>query len=255
MYPFIHILNFTIPTYGLCMAIGIFLCGFLIIKKAVKSGFPFEDMLIFEAISLGAAIIGAAALYIFVTYSPKELCAMITSGDFSFLTNGGLVFYGGLLFGTAGALLSARLLKMDIGNLESCVVPYLPLGHAIGRIGCLMAGCCHGFLYRGIFAVWSAAGGSLTYFPLQAVEAAANLLIMFVLLRYSKTPKRKLDILSAYFLMYSISRFGLEFLRGDEIRGSFLAFSTSQWISLGICTGVILFRLLRRRKNNIAKAK
>lgn len=155
MYPFIHILNFTIPTYGLCMAIGIFLCGFLIIKKAVKSGFSFEDMLIFEAISLGAAIVGAAALYIFVTYSPKELCAMITSGDFSFLTNGGLVFYGGLLFGTAGALLSARLLKLDIENLERCVVPYLPLGHAIGRIGCLMAGCCQVFCIAEFLRFWA----------------------------------------------------------------------------------------------------
>ena len=64
--------------------------------------------------------------------------------------------------------------------------------------------------------------------------------------------KRKLlcgKLLPFYFISYGIIRFSLEFLRGDEIRGRWLIFSTSQWISIVlIIAGIIWFALGSRKK-------
>lgn len=147
-------------------------------------------------------------------------------------------------------MICIRLLKIHMQKLEESVVPYIPLGHAIGRIGCLLAGCCHGFEYSGAFAVKNILfleGG--TCFPIQAVEALLNIPIMAVLLLYSKKERPKYSILSLYLLMYSVMRFFTEFFRGDEIRGGFWLLSTSQWISIALFTVCIpIFCIPKLRK-------
>ena len=47
-------------------------------------------------------------------------------------------------------------------------------------------------------------------------------------------------ILDMYLLMYAVLRFILEFLRGDSIRGHWMLFSTSQWISIVIILYVFI---------------
>lgn len=249
MHPYISFLDFRIPSYGLCLSIAVLLCGFLIIKKACALGIVFEDMIILAAVTVGAVILGGWLLYIIVTYSPQEIYNYIIKGDFSFIANGGLVFYGGLIGGIAGGLVCAKVLKIRIDSLEKSAIPYIPLGHAIGRIGCLLAGCCHGFVYDGALAVKSVFTGN-THFPTQALEAFFNLIIMAVLLLYSKKERAKYMILNYYLIMYSVMRFFGEFLRGDAIRGGILFFSTSQWISILIFTACMSFRIYSSLKKD-----
>jgi phosphatidylglycerol:prolipoprotein diacylglycerol transferase len=62
------------------------------------------------------------------------------------LTNasGGMVFYGGMIFGILAVIAYAACTCMSLGNLMDACAPGLALGLAIGRIGCFMAGCCWG---------------------------------------------------------------------------------------------------------------
>ncbi len=233
MYPYIKICSLYIPTYGLCTCIAVFLCAILALKKTRKVNINYNDLIILIAISIGCAMLGGCFLYIFVTYDFATLCKQIIVGDLMFLKRPGTVFYGGLLAGILGSVITSKILRVKVEFLETCVVPYIPLGHAIGRIGCLLAGCCYGFPYNGIFAVSTRFGfGHSTYFPIQAIEALFNLLIMGVLILYTKKIRFKYNVISLYLIMYSFLRFCLEFFRGDVIRGRFLFFSTSQWISL-----------------------
>ena len=64
------------------------------------------------------------------------------------LTNsgGGMVFYGGMIFGILTAIIYARLAHLHLGNLLDVFAPGLALGLALGRVGCFMAGCCWGDL-------------------------------------------------------------------------------------------------------------
>lgn len=252
MYPYIIIFGRAIGSYGLCMALAMLLVSALAIRYAKRLSVPAEDVIIIGAVAVGFALLGGSLLYIFVTYPISYILEALRNGDLSFLTSGGIVFYGGLLGGLAGAFVGARIAKRKLVSLEDAIVPYIPLGHAIGRIGCTLAGCCHGAPYEGLFAIHY--HNSITglppeqgYFPVQPLEAILNTVICLLLLLYRKRTRRPYALLFAYLGMYALVRFTLEFFRGDSIRGLFGAISTSQWISLGLFAACAVYLLISRR--------
>jgi len=109
----------------------------------------------------------------------------------------------------------------------------VPLGHAFGRIGCLMHGCCHGSLFEGPCGVayparsmaWEGqvaeglipeqALRSLPVHPVQVYEALLNLGIYGLLFLAYRRPHRDGRIVALYLVTYPVARFALEFLRGD----------------------------------------
>ena len=255
MYPYINIFDRQIGTYGLCMVLGFFLVGFLSLRRGKPRGFCVEDLMIVAATVFGCAVLVGGLMYVFVTYSFDQIMAFIRQGNFSFLTSG-IVFYGGLIGGILGALLGVRIAKTDMRLVEHSIVPFIPLGHAIGRIGCVMAGCCYGFEYDGPFALHyphaiTNASPDKGYFPVQPLESLINVAICFALLGVAKKVKYKFGLLAWYLTFYAISRFGLEMLRGDAIRGVWNGFSTSQYISmalLALCGLRLLIVRLYERK-------
>lgn len=60
------------------------------------------------------------------------------------MTQGGLVVYGSLIGGTIAGLSFMRLNKIPMWKTADIIAPAMVLGLAIGRIGCLMNGCCYG---------------------------------------------------------------------------------------------------------------
>lgn len=245
MYPFLNIFSISVPLYGLCMITGIFLVAFLAYWKGKPLGFPSENIVLIMACVLGGALIVGQLFYMIITYSISGLFEMISNGDFSFLKNSGIVFYGGLIGGIIGGLLGKKIIKTDLQTLELLFVPYVPLGHAIGRVGCFLAGCCYGMEYSGPLAVYyphSLAGVSpdVGYFPVQLLEAFLDILIFVALWKFCRKERKKFDIISMYLFLYSVMRFGTECLRGDSIRGVYFGISTSQWISIALITFVII---------------
>lgn len=263
MYPIIRIFDKAIGTYGLCMLIGVFLAGFLAVRRGKHYGLAMEDILIVGATAIGFALLGGGLLYVLVSYPMDVIFARILAGDFAIFTSG-IVFYGGLIGGIGGALLGARIAKRPVKDLIVSIVPFIPLGHAIGRIGCLMAGCCHGMEYTGPLAVYyphSVLGLSPEqgYFPVQPLESLLNMVICGILLLVQKRKKLGSELLFVYLGLYAISRFILEFFRGDEGRGLYFGVSVSQWISMGLLlVCVVAFVILSRRnkmkaENNTAE--
>ena len=60
------------------------------------------------------------------------------------LWHGGLVWYGGFFGGLISASVYLKLKKKPFFKTADMVVPFVALGHAIGRIGCFLNGCCYG---------------------------------------------------------------------------------------------------------------
>lgn len=245
MYPFIYILDRKIGLYGLCMALGFCLAGISAYRRGKCRGLLWEDLMITAATALGGALICGGALYICVTYSWEQIIDFIHHGDYRFLGSG-IVFYGGLIGGILGALLGIRIAGCGVRTVERAVVPFVPLGHAIGRIGCVLAGCCHGFPYDGPLALhYPNSVLSLPpeqgYFPVQPLESLLNFGLCAFLLWYEKRARRTADVLFTYLGLYGLSRFFLEMLRGDSLRGLWAGLSTSQWISV-LLLAVCLFR-------------
>ena len=72
---------------------------------------------------------------------------LFSVGDFRFIYNliyGGSVFYGGLIGGILGLLLVCKKYHQSFLMFADVAASLLPLGHAIGRLGCYLNGCCYG---------------------------------------------------------------------------------------------------------------
>jgi phosphatidylglycerol:prolipoprotein diacylglycerol transferase len=120
--------------------------------------------------------------------------------------------------------------------------PGIALGHAIGRFGCLFAGCCYGretsvpwaITFKDPFAAANV-GTPLNrpLHPTQLYEAGAELLILSVLLLTERKGRPFAGrTFWLYMLLYAVSRFIIEFYRGDPRGTVFGVLSTSQFISV-----------------------
>ncbi len=124
----------TVPigTYGLLVMIG------------VASGFAAFSAL-GRRMGLGMGqMVGAFSGALFGGFlGAKLLFGVAVEGHFT-VFSGGLAFYGGILGGLVAGVLTARVMGLPLLKIADAAAPALVLGHAIGRLGCFFAGCCHG---------------------------------------------------------------------------------------------------------------
>lgn len=170
-----------------------------------------------------------------------------------YLWQGGVVLFGGVILGTISGVVFMRYIGEPIGRWADLVAPSMFLGLGIGRMGCLSAGCCHGSPTQSFWGMVftdprSAAPLYSALHPTQILEALFSFLMCFVFWRVFKSPpKRPGFALVLALLVYSVFRFHIEFLRGDDDRGYWAGLSTSQWIALVmIGISVVSLKFLRR---------
>lgn len=239
MLPTINIFGFEVASYGLIIFIGIIIGGVIAIQYFSKFNELKKDDVLFAILYAVIGVgIGAKLLYILTNipflienYQNLDLWDTLMQ-----MFKGGFVFYGGLLGGILGVYIYAKQFKIPFKSLLLTLLPVVPLIHAIGRIGCLCAGCCYGMEYDGFGAIVFhnsvLAPNNVPLFPMQIVEAICNLIIFIILLCTYKKFLGTYKTLGLYLILYSIVRFILEFFRGDLIRGIYFSLSTSQWISI-----------------------
>ena len=242
----------TIYTYGVMLAAA-YLGGLqLAIVRGRKAGLDSARLLDLGVYIVIAALVGAKLLLLFVNFTyfrnnPHEILVLARSGG---------VFYGGLITATLVAFWYIRRHKLPFWTTCDIFAPGIALGHVIGRVGCLMAGCCYGIRTDVPWAVTftdpfaaSNVGTPLNVplHPTQLYEAAAELLILiFLLTTEGKGRPYPGRTFWGYMFLYAISRFVIEFYRADE-RGFLMGLSTSQFISL-VLAPVSLFMLVYLRR-------
>lgn len=160
------------------------------------------------------------------------------------IDQGGLIFYGGFLGATAGIVLLARLRSQPLWGFGDFVITAVPLGHAVGRVGCFLNGCCYGSPTSLPVAVHLE---DAHRHPTQLYETGANLALYAVLVALFLRKRRDGTVVAAYLMLYPVSRFLLEFLRGDD-RQRWLSLTMAQNVSIVLfAAGVILWFALPRR--------
>src|SRR5712692_1847648 len=254
MYPRLFELGpITVYTYGVLRAAAYLLGLQLAMVRAQARGLDSVRVLDLGIYIIISALVGAKLLLLvtdFRTFSanPRELLTLARSGG---------VFYGGLILAVAVALIYIRRIGLPLWTTCDVFAPGIALGHVIGRFGCLFAGCCYGrpttlpwgITFRDPFAAANVGTPlNVPLHPTQLYEAGVEGLILAVLL----TTERKGRPFSGrtfwlYMLLYAISRFIIEFYRGDE-RGTVGMFSTSQFISLLLAPlAIVMLVYLSRR--------
>jgi phosphatidylglycerol:prolipoprotein diacylglycerol transferase len=253
MYPILfEIGDWPIYSYGLLLALAYLLGLQMAVVRARRRGVDAARIMDLGIYLIIAALVGAKLMLVFVDFDyfrnqPRELLSLVRAGG---------VFYGGLIAAILVALWLVRRYKLDTWTTADLMAPGIALGHVIGRLGCLLAGCCYG---RPTDVPWaitftdpvaSANVGTpldVPLHPTQLYDAGAEALILIVLLfterRGRPFPGRTFWL---YMLLYAISRFVIEIYRGDE-RGVIMAMSTSQFVSV-VLVPVSLIMLWRLRK-------
>ncbi len=250
--------------YGLLGALG-FVLGivYLAIVCRIKK-VRFDDVIYVYVWAGISAIVGAKILYLLLDM--KNIIDAVRAGGDTMMDyiiavfGGGLVFYGGLIGGFAGVWGASKYFKLDYRTMLAVAVPALPLAHAFGRLGCHNVGCCYGIEVHGhigkMYTDSLFAPNNVLLFPVQMIESICCFLIFALLVVILfRTPEDKIGesiVPELYLLIYPAVRFTLEFFRGDAVRGHFLVFSTSQWISLilaGLAAASLIYR--RYKKNPI----
>tara|TARA_R110002072_G_scaffold288917_1_gene455369 strand:- start:41825 stop:42514 length:690 start_codon:yes stop_codon:yes gene_type:complete len=178
--------------------------------------------------------IGAKAL--FLSASSENMMDQYLNSS-NFWLGGGFVFYGGLLFGLVYLFVFCKLLNLFSAKKLYLFIPGLTFGHAIGRVGCFLAGCCYGTICE---LPWAIDLHDHLRHPVQLYEALSLGILGFLILKMIKFKAEASFIVRFYLISYSIIRFILEYFRGDKIRGVHDYGTTSQYISLIILSIVLI---------------
>ena len=254
MYPILfEIGGFPVYTYGLLLAAAYLLGLQFALVRARKSGLDPNRVMDLGIWIIVSALLGAKLLLLIVEFDkfsgdPRELLNLARSGG---------VFYGGLIAAVGVALWYLRRHRMPMWTVTDVFAPGIALGHVVGRLGCLFAGCCFGrptnvpwaITFHSEFAARNVGTPlGIPLHPTQLYEAGAEFIILLILLATERRggyfPGRTFW---TYMLLYGISRFIIEFYRYDP-RGMVGIFSTSQFVSLLIVplSLIMLFVLSRR---------
>jgi len=189
--------------------------------------------------------------------------------------DGGLVWYGGALAGALFAWYWLAKRGKDLWAVSDSLALALPLGHAVGRIGCFCAGCDYGTVVPGgrdsipwavhfptvdrytlvpmEFRFDADTDADVYIHPVQLYLVLANLLTFAILLWIDRKATKGAfagRLLAMYLVLYAVARFVLEYWRGDRDRGVWFgdSVSTSQLISIPVfLAGILLYRALRGR--------
>lgn len=241
MYPVLMLGKIPVPMYGIMALIGFVLAITFLLFHCKNYGIRKDDAFHASCYAIIGILVGSKLLSI-LSLLPRvithfSLLLKYPMDVLSYLF-GGFVFYGGLIGGAFGVYLYTRIYKLSWIPYMNASAPSIPLFHAFGRIGCLLAGCCYGMEYSGPFAIiyplseYTNHDGITSRFPTPVIEILFNLCLFMVLALLSKRKPKPGRLLGIYIIAYSVMRFTLEFFRGDSARGTDLGFSTSQWISL-----------------------
>ncbi len=286
------IFGISIYSYGVLTALGYLTGIWLITREAARAEIDPKIIIEMAFPVLIWTMIGARLLYI-ITNIPSYIDMCSTQNDcFAVFRvwEGGLVFYGGLIGGFSAAVYYIRKYKLNTFKLLDVLAMGMPLGHAIGRLGCFSAGCCYGHetnsflgvsfpqnsipfndeVLKGVIDVH--ANHSLSIHPTQLYEALGVSIIFLILWLFRNKKKFHGQIGLLYVILYSVERSIVEIFRGDGIRkhlfkwsprsltdflglpkGSAIILSTSQFISLIIviiAVGFMIY-LSKKAKNKV----
>jgi len=259
-----------VHSYGLMLAISFLIGIYWSMYRADKRGIDKNRVMDVSLIIVLCAIVGSRLMYVLThldefrghwldTFSPFQ-----STGEIGLL---GLTMLGGVVLALVAILIYCRVKHIPILKLCDVMAPAFGLGIFITRIGCFLHGCCFGkpcdLPWGVVFPMISPAGSILPghhLHPTQLYSALYGLVILIVILLLDRKPRFDGFLVSIFFMLYGIFRFGVDFLRYYEssVKGSLFGISLTfnQWISLAMLVfGIYLYIVLNKKSKQEKKAE
>ncbi len=233
--PVSHLGPIPINWYGITLALGFVVGGYLTWRWAPMLGVAREKIEGLVLWILVGSVAGARFYYIvqndfwFYLREPWRMFAV---------WEGGLAFFGGLFGGILAAYLYTRREKLQFSRVADLFAPAIPIGAAIGRISCGLAGMDYGTPTRLPWGVIYtnphsyAPTDGVPRHPDQYYELLGDLIIAAVLIKLrGKLPDGGIFLL--YLILFSVLRFFIFFFRGS-VDPVALGLKNAQWTALAI---------------------
>lgn len=221
-FPFGIIIN----SYNLFFLIGIYAGVIIFYYEVKRKKWDIENLMFSLSGCFVGSIVGAIFLNT-ILFGKDYTLNTITSMNIE-----GMSVLGGIL----GGFIGVEIFKKIVGHKESTGDAFaiaIPIGHSIGRIGCLLAGCCFGvhsnlpwaisypmdsipyMIHQHMGLINNNSTLSLSVHPIPIYEIIFNLLLLILLLKIRDKFKTNGSTFRFYLLGYCVFRFFEEFLRAD----------------------------------------
>ena len=209
--------SFEVRWYGIFVALAIAVVV-LWAAKEVRRGakLTYETVITAALVGIPSGVVFARLIHVIDDWSfYSQNPGLIIGG-------GGLTAYGGVLGAALGIWVYSRFSRFKFGYFADMVAPGIILSQAVGRVGCLINGCCYGLetlLPWGIVYTHpeSFCPVGVEVHPTQAYEILWNLLVFAILLKLRGRFKPDGSLFLIYLSLYSVWRLGTDFLREGEV--------------------------------------
>ncbi len=263
--PFFGPVHLALPSYGLFVATAVIVAWLWFTRRAMHDGIDADaaSQVAFWTLLGG---LGGGKLGLLVVEAPYYLAHPGEMLSMNFVQAAGVV-WAAVIGGAAAMLVSSWRGGLPIARLLDAAAVTIPVGQAIGRVGCLMAGCCFGGRCAAPWAItyFSREAARRTGVPLGVAlhptpiyEILWSLGVVLPLTALASRKRRNPgEAALVYFAAYSVGRFAIEFFRGDSVRGLWFGgtISTSQLISLIIAPLAVAGWLWLRRRDIAAEER
>lgn len=259
--------------YGIIIACGMIIAFFLALSRAKREGIKSDDMIDIALFVLITSIIGARLYYVVFEFDSFLVTGNGFWGNFGGtllniirIWDGGLGFYGGLIFGFFTVLIISKRKKIRFPVLIDTVSPSLILAQAIGRWGNFMNAEAYGtettLPWRMGIKETKAGGLYSSYMevhPTFLYESLWNLIGFGIMMLLYRKKKFNGQIFYFYMMWYGFGRFFIEGLRTDSLY-LFGDVRVSQVVAVltfaaGLVLTVIMWKKTAKAKNQREEVK
>jgi phosphatidylglycerol:prolipoprotein diacylglycerol transferase len=238
----------TIHWYGVLVALGFLIGLWTASRRGLREGIAPEKIMDIGPWLIVGTVMGARTLHV-ISYWDQDFAGQPWTEVFM-VHKGGLVYYGGFIGATLAGIVYLLWKKLPLWKFGDVLAPSIPLGYVLGRIGCLMNGCCYG---RACDLPWairfpkehSGTQGTPVH-PTQLYDALLSAGLWLLLEWLFRRKRFDGQVFAAYLLGYAVLRSIVEFFRGDYSRHYLGGWATpAHLVSIGIfAIGLILMWLL-----------
>jgi len=230
----------TIQSYGLMVALG-FLITISLIQKKFKGKQNKEHVNNIGIIAIVVGIIGSRISYVLVNINEFFPNNLVNVFDFF---SGGLVWIGGFISAVIGIYFYVKKNDLDFWKFADKIAPLLALGHAFGRIGCVLGDGGHVGKITNVPWCFDIEGACR---HVSAWYSAIYLIgLFFVLSTFEKKKVYKGFVFHSYLLLYGIGRFLIDFIRIDP---RYFGLTATQWICgvFVIISSVLIYKKFKHK--------
>ena len=112
-----------------------------------------------------------------------------------------------------GVMISGLIIRDKPDIVMTSFVVSAPLMYGLAKIGCFLAGCCHGKEYTGPMAIVYHGANAGSYFPTQLIDMASFIIVFVISSILIFKLKNKLKAIYITFAMLIPVRYALEYLK------------------------------------------